>query len=151
MPKTVNYRRAIHEYLFGGSVAAPFAGGDILSWHISIVPPASTMTGNTTPIAVTNAGQILDSSWRYAKAYDEKPITGWAAISSWTNGARNAIDITFDYVPTGQTWEVAYFIIWVQTSVDTFPIYIGELATPIVLNAQQVMYIPANNLSIKEL
>lgn len=100
-------------------------------------------------------GITLNNNW-YSDPNRRKSIavvTQWSGLNGdFKNGITNSSIISFDYVPTGQTWVLNHYILWAISNiedVDTFfPIYTGSFANSITLTELQILQFPINTFRI---
>jgi hypothetical protein len=144
--KTALFKTAFNQYMYGNTgdttllVKRPYKWG--MSIH-EVVNNPNTATVDTTWWTNTSLRKsaVLIANWT--------PVSG-----NFKNGVRNTNEISFDYVPTGQSWTIRHYILWAirdNNGVDVFnPIITGSFATDIVLNELQILSIQPNNLVISE-
>ena len=145
MPKTDNYKAAFNAHVFTSQAnQLPFSTRPY-RWAVSIHE-------GTVPTGVISTTLFTDptkyKSIRYTSA--------WSAIGGdLANGVQNTNNIEFDYVPTGQTWTITYYVIWAVSSVggvdQVTPLHTITLSTPRVLPQSHYLVAYAGNLTIREL
>lgn len=142
--ESVNFLRAFNQFIFTNQPSNGLFETRPYKWAISIHDTNNDPTGVE-----------LDDTW-YSDSAKRKSI---AVVSSWSdyntdfsNGITNNSLISFDYVPTGESWNIAYYILWGIAEVNNvdqfFPIYVGTFNPVINLTQLQVLQFGVNEFRI---
>jgi len=144
--KTSTFKLDIHKYLYGDTGSTTLLGKRPYKWGMTIHENANNP--NTSSV---------DTTWWTSTAKRKSAITifNWTAVSNnFTSGVQNTDEISFDYVPTGETWNISHYIIWCMidnSGTDLlYPLLTGSFASLIVLNELQILSIQSGNLVISE-
>jgi hypothetical protein len=81
-------------------------------------------------------------------------VMGWSPLEGdYSLGIVNQALINFNYVPSGETWVIYYYIVWGVVNNNSrdnyYSIYRGEFNEPITLSSLQVLQFPPNTFKIK--
>lgn len=142
--KSSAFSEHFHSYIFGGNAAAGVFAIQPYTWAISIHE-----TGNDPTSSEITSDWYYNSQFRKSVA----AVTGWQAVSGdFSNGCSNQNTVSFDYVPTSQTWNIVYFIVWAisdDNGTDIVnPIYAGQFPSTITLGELQVLQFSPGNFVI---
>lgn len=142
--ESISFLSSFNKYIFSSQPVDNLFLSRPYKWAVSVHDSVNNPTG-----------AVLDNSWYSdpAKRKSIAAVTQWVGLNGdFKDGISNNSIISFDYVPTGQTWILNYYIVWGISEVggvDTFyPIYTGTFPSPITLNELQILQFPVNTFRI---